>query len=95
MTLQIEITEPPCPHGRSRRLRAVTTLVESEEHTACESPSFDPNSDESRRRALDIFFENLGYSIRQRLYPKDTMVADVVIASDGRKILVNPRYPEP
>jgi len=56
------------------------------------SPDVDLKDDESRRRALDAFFSNISYILRQRTFPNDTLVYDTVESVHGKK-LINPRYP--
>jgi len=59
-----------------------------------ESSEFDPDDKEARRFALDSFFSNIGFALRQKFVPEHTQVWDFIKEENGGYRLVNPRYPE-
>jgi hypothetical protein len=63
------------------------------QHSALQHHVGNMRDDAERRLALDVFFENIKYVIRQRCFPQDTLIYDVEPTSHGSK-LTNPRYPE-
>ena len=56
------------------------------------SPEGDLSDTDQRRFVLDCFFDALKYVLRQRTFPKDTLIYDVVDDKFGRR-QTNPRYP--
>jgi hypothetical protein len=78
--------EERCPHT----FRAIIKDVTADKLMALESPVFEDRG--QMRLALDAFTRSIAYTIRQRCWPKDTMIYDVVKTPHGTK-LENPRYP--
>jgi len=89
MNINIEITEQG---DVVHFFRAITEHDGA--YTAVESNKFDPSIKEARRMALDIFFGNLTFAMRRRLFPEDTQIADFKTLENGQTILTNLRYPD-
>lgn len=88
--LNLELVEEPS--GRLLVVISDTTPPIHKLALQSEIPAADESLQERRNR-IASFFENIRYTLQQRLFPKDTLIYDCVETLHGKK-WTNPRYPE-
>lgn len=76
--------------GKGDFIRSV--LTNNGEHTAVESPHFETTDKDAFRAALNIHYQNLVWTLRQRQFPEHTMIADAHVQEDGSLVYTNLRY---
>lgn len=80
------------PGGSYRVHFADVTEGKTAQHSRIETQQGNLSDTDERRKILDQLFPNVASVIRQRIFPKDTLIYDKLTFPTGTRFC-NPRYP--